>query len=180
MVCCRWFSSLHLIFYSYLRKVKPKLLCFATVSKTFMLPLMAGSWSHTQKVAFFELMKESPGWHPPAEAIPGSTPLKTQRESGCTGTQLGAGRGAWEGNGLSPVPTGQRREVQSQPRSRLLHTGNAVKVTYPSCSQQVPGTRLCEGRLWLMFHLFLKFLSCHVLVILKNQQQKAKASVVNK
>lgn len=130
---------------------------------------MARSCSQTHKVAFLGLMTESPS------GLDHSRIHSTQntRENGNTGAQLGADSRAWKGNGLSPAPAGQRREVQSQPRSRLLDPGNTMKVTYPICCQQAPGPVLSEGRLWLSFILFLKFLSCHVLV-LKKKKGKSK------
>ena len=144
---CEWLS-LYSIFYSYLRRVMSKLLCFTIVSKTFKFLLMAGSSSQTQKVDTFQLMGEPPGLHPLVLTNPRSAPLGVSR-----GMSVGPGKvmGCHQ-----PQQDWEERYNHSQDHG-LLDAGNTVKVTYPSCSQQVPGTILDDWVCGWSFIFFLIF-----------------------
>lgn len=127
-------------------------------------PLMAGSCSQTQRVAFLGLMRGTTWMAPSSSDHSRIHSTQNTGENGGTGAQLGADRRAWEGNGLSPASAGQGRAAQSQPRSRVLDTGNTTKVSYPSRSPQVPTLDQVRGDCGLPCIFFLKFLLCHFLI----------------
>lgn len=116
-------------------------------------PLMAGSCSQTQRVALLGLMRGTTWMAPSSSDHSRIHSTQNTGENGGTGAQLGADRRAWEGNGLSPASAGQGREAQSQPRSRVLDTGN-TKGQLPQPLPASADTRSSEGRLRLTFYLF--------------------------
>lgn len=125
------------VFYSYLRKLTPKPLCFITGSKTFKFLPMAGSCSQTKRVGTFGLMREPLGLYPAVPTTPGFGPCEAP------GLYHGTSMGPGKVMGCQPQQDWEEKHNHSQDH-RFLDTHNTMKVTNFSCSQQGSGTIVGE------------------------------------